>query len=287
MNWKHKACLQYLFSAIPYGEKANYIFQRYITKSLQTKQSKVNANAERSKKHILALQKHLTRPIEECIFYEFGVGWDLIGPLTFYSMGVEKQIIIDIQRLSRPELVQESIDKMKNVPELMRYPISLNQCGIQYIAPCDARNTGLETESIECITTYNVFEHIPPDDIKLILAECRRILNNDGLMSFKIDYQDHYYDFDKKISVYNFLQYSDSQWKKYNPDLHYQNRLRHKEYLKMFDEAGFEILEEYRTDGTEQDLEVISNLPIDSKFKNFDIEELAVRESRLILRKNQ
>ena len=104
-------------------------------------------------------------------------------------------------------------------------------------------------------------------------------------MSITIDYDDHYAFFDKRISVYNFLQYSDKAWHPYNPSAHYQNRLRHADYISLFLRAGFEVLEENRKDGTDADLEILAQLPIDSGFRRHSLDELAVHQSHFVLLK--
>jgi hypothetical protein len=104
-------------------------------------------------------------------------------------------------------------------------------------------------------------------------------------MSLFIDYKDHYSYFDHGISTYNFLQYSDRKWRFFNPPLHYQNRLRHGDYLRLFQQAGFEILDERRTDGTAADLENIERLSLDKRFRAYSLSELAVKGSQFVLRK--
>ena len=42
----------------------------------------------------------------------------------------------------------------------------------------------------------------------------------------------------------NYLKFDQNRWKKYNHNCHYQNRLRHYEYLKIFKKCGFIIIEE-------------------------------------------
>lgn len=156
---------------------------------------------------------------------------------------------------------------------------------IDYRTPCNARTTGLDLGSIDCITSTNTLEHIPPQDIHAILRECYRLLRDDGFMSFRIDYQDHYSYFDSSISVYNFLQYSNKAWRFFSPALQYQNRLRHKDYLELFQSVGFEIIEERRKDGTAVDLEIIKQLRLDKRFREYSLQELAIRNSLIILRK--
>jgi SAM-dependent methyltransferase len=215
---------------------------------------------------------------------------------------VERQILVDVRKLLRPKLVNHTIKQFQRVGlhlSLLRKPDqfldggvhflpSLKKFyGIEYRALCDARRTGLEAASIDCITSTNVQEHIPPRDIQAILLECHRLLRNDGLMSCRIDYQDHYSYFDSGISVYNFLQYSDKRWKLFSPALQYQNRLRHRDYLELVRKAGFEIVEYRCTEGTAADLQTIKLLPLDERFRKYSPEELAVRDALIVLRKKR
>jgi SAM-dependent methyltransferase len=159
--------------------------------------------------------------------------------------------------------------------------------GITYRAPCDARSTTLRTGSIDVITSTNTLEHIPPGDIRGILAECHRILADDGLLSFQIDYEDHYSFFDRRISGYNFLRYSDAAWRVWNPDLHYQNRLRHRDYREMIEAAGFEILDEHRRDGDAVERAALRALRLAPRFHGYREDELAVLNSSMVLRKRR
>ena len=48
---------------------------------------------------------------------------------------------------------------------------------------------------------------------------------------------------------FNFLKYDDAQWRRFNGGQQYVNRLRHSDYVRMFREAGFTILEESSVPG--------------------------------------
>lgn len=241
MNWRYKALLQLVFSNIPCGERLNYLFQRFVMKSLPVSDAKFVSIVTSAKEHMDIVNKYCKQPLKDVTFYEFGAGWDLIIPLAFCAYGVEHQILVDIRNLLRCELVNDTVKKFQQnaidleLPQRIDKFLSENNLlsfleeyyGIKYLAPCDARNTGLEAGSVDVITSTNTLEHISPHDIKNILLECHRLLRNDGLMSLFIDYKDHYSYFDHSISAYNFLQYSDRKWMLFNPSLHYQNRLRH------------------------------------------------------------
>ena len=111
MNWKYKAVLQGCFSTIPGGEPLNYLFQKYVTKTLPTPDTKFASMVSVARTHIDLLGQYWPRPLSQATFYEFGAGWDMIVPLTFYALGVNRQILVDIRRLLRPELLNDTVAK--------------------------------------------------------------------------------------------------------------------------------------------------------------------------------
>ncbi len=303
MNWKYKALLQQVFSLIPFGENLNYWCQKELTKSLPAKLPDLIKKIDEAKKHLEAFNKYNYRGGENAVFYEFGAGQDLIIPLIFYSFGIPKQILTDIRSLVRIELINHTINLFKKInpePAIKRIPHrylngkTKKEClvqlkryyGIEYFAPCDGRSTGLKPNSVNFITSTNTLEHIPPRDIQTILKECYRLLKPGSFMSFIIDYCDHYSYFDKRISVYNFLRYPAPAWKLFNPSLHYQNRLRHRDYLNLIKSAGFEILEENLGEAVKDDIRKIKNIPLAEVFKKkYKPNELIPQCSHLILKK--
>jgi hypothetical protein len=302
INWKYKALLHLVFSNIPHGECLGYFFQRYVTRSLPVTAASFISTVSLAQRHLDALQQYYHRPLGEATFYEYGAGWDMVVPLAFYAFGVERQILVDIRSLLRILLVNDTIEKYQRIPLNLALPrkpdryigggrsdflaLLKEYYGIDYRAPCDARHTGLDAGSIDCITSTDTLEHIPIQAIRAILRECRRLLQDDGVMSSLIDYQDHYSYFDRGISCYNFLQYSDKAWTFFSPTLHYQNRLRHRDYLGLFREAGFEIIEERLKEGTEADLKAIEQLTLAKRFRKCSLPELAVRNALIVVRKS-
>ena len=301
MDWRLKALIQQMLSRVPRGERVNHVFQRYITRSLPTGDAGCVTIVAQAGEHVRTVARHSRHPVGDAVFYEFGAGWDLMIPLAYYGLGVNRQILVDVRPLLRPELVNATIAQFARLaPQLgltrlpsQRIPYDrptalelLRECyGIEYRAPSDARATGIPPAAVDYITSTNTLEHVPQDDVVRILAECRRILADDGVMSFRIDYQDHFAYFDRRISVYNFLRYSERAWTWYNPALHYQNRLRHSDYLRTIDATGFEVLEEHRTDATEADRALLRTLPVDRRFRHYAPPDLGVRDALLVLRK--
>ena len=300
MHWKHKALLQLVFSHVPLGDRLNYLAQRHVTRTLPNSDDKFRTVLDKAKTHLELLDRHSSTDLRHCTFYEFGVGSTLAIPLAFFAHGVERQVVCDIRPLVRPFLVADALDKLRRMhpcERLERLPcehlqkrsdllaVLQQECGIEYRAPEDARRTSLPAESVDCLTSSNAIEHIPASDIPAILRECRRLLRPGGVMSFRIDYQDHYSYSDPSISAYNFLRFSEQEWSRFNPPLHYQNRLRHRDHVGMAIEAGFEVVEELPSEGSKEDLESIATLPLGESFRRYSPAELAVRNAFVVLRK--
>ena len=112
------------------------------------------------------------------------------------------------------------------------------------MAPYDAEKIQLLDNSIEACISTNTLEHIPKIDIIGIFSELYKKLIDEGIVSLIIDYSDHYAHTDNNISLLNFLKFSHSQWKRYNHKLHFQNRLRHYEYIDIFEKIGFITIKE-------------------------------------------
>jgi hypothetical protein len=55
--------------------------------------------------------------------------------------------------------------------------------------------------------------------------------------------------------------------------------------MDLFQDAGFEVVAEYRKDGTESDLQALSRLALDRKYRAYSLPELAVRGALVALRK--
>ena len=182
------------------------------------------------------------------MLYEFGAGWDLVGPLTLALSGVGRQIVVDIRENLRLELVN---DTLRRLPALLDEthrsfePIASRgelerRLGIRYLAPCDARDTGLPASSVDMISSTFTLEHISAPDIAAILRESARLLRPGGLVSCAIDMKDHYSYFDDGLGPYHFLGVPERTWRFVNPDLHYQNRLRLPDYRRLFADAGLD-----------------------------------------------
>lgn len=178
---------------------------------------------------------------------EFGAGKHLCENILL-SRYTERQEVYDLHKLLDFDLVNGHISWLfsQGYIEHAQFVRSLSDLesiyGINYKAPADIASSGLETASIDaCISSFTM-EHIPLSDLKLILLEIKRVLRPTGICSFVIDYSDHYAYTDSTIGRLNFLRFTEEQWRRYNHANHYQNRLRHSDYIKLFNSCGFTIV---------------------------------------------
>jgi SAM-dependent methyltransferase len=279
MRWLAKAALQRGLGFLPRGESLNYVFQRHVARSLPAGESVFRRKFARAEQHVAAYEAHgPDKPIADAVFYEFGVGWDLAIPLSFAALGVGHQVLVDIRPSARVELVNHSLALLEQLGGPVTSLAELaERFGIEYLAPRDARATGLPAESVDFVSSTDVCEHVPADDLAAIFLECHRLLRPGGAFSCRIDLQDHYSYFDSSLSRYNFLRYSDGAWRLVNSPLHFQNRLRAPDYLRLVREAGLELVVEKPSGPDEDGLRQLEALPLAERFRDgYTPQELGV-----------
>lgn len=291
-DWRLKAALQKTLSKIPGGQRANYAMQR-ATGGLPIPEAKLVETVQHARRHIAIAREHLDGDLADSRFFEFGAGWDLHIPVVMYVLGAGRQHVVDLQRLARPDLVLDTSARIGGLglDGATRSPMiesgasldeRLQAMDIRYRAPADARATGLQEGAVDIVTSTNTLEHVPAEDIRRILREMRRILRPGGILSARIDYQDHYSYFDGRVSVYNFLRYSERRWRWFNNDLHFQNRLRHARYLELVRDAGFELLAVDPFHASPADLAELRSIPLAPEFRGEREGDLAIRGSWIV-----
>lgn len=274
--WKLKS---FVFKLIDLFNSPSILY--FLQKNI-TKRSRINEIiiSPTWKKHLEVLRKYNSNNF----IFEFGAGKNLAQNL-FISSVAKKQLVVDLNPMLDLNLVEKSRYLLsEKVPLKVNLKIEtledLSKFGIYYKAPYDAANTDLKNNTLDACVSTNTLEHIPEHTIIKIFKELHRTLKGTGVVSLQIDYTDHYAHTDSKISLLNYLKYDDEKWRKFNHNCHYQNRLRHYDYIKIFKSLGFVIIEEH--------LEFKEkNIPLEIKkiFKNKN-ETWKATSSQIVLKKN-
>jgi SAM-dependent methyltransferase len=286
MHWQTKARAFRVLSAVPFGTNAHFLLQRHVTRRLPRPEKQVKAIYGRAQSLLAQFTMHSNRAVDTATFFEFGSGRDLIVPLAFSACGAKRFITVDIERLARLDLVRSNATIVARLSGATRPPLSswddLEQdWHVDYRAPADARATDLGADTIDCAVSVETLEHIPKHDIFDILKETHRILRPDGLALMQIDYGDHFKGFDSSISSFNFLTYSDEDWQPFQSRFQYVNRMRHSEYIGLFERAGFEVV---LADADRKPVEPAIMARLAPRFQGFSPEDLFTLGALIVAR---
>jgi SAM-dependent methyltransferase len=300
VNWKWKARVQNAVAALPLSEQIYYAMQRTVGSWKPGR-----SNPLEWFDAALTMVKWIRDAGYELSgkrFLEVGTGRNVSVPLALWLCGAEQVVTVDLNSYLSDALVAESVefvrqkqrevvasfgteaeqplfqDRLRQLTALQGGTKELLRLtNIKYVSPADATRLDFPDQSFDFHTSHAVFEHIPPDAIRGILSEARRLLQPQGLLLHVIDPSDHFAHDDASITAINFLQFSEREWKKLAGNkFMYHNRLRGFEYLEMFEQAGIRILRQ--SQGIDRpSLEMLHNgFKLDSRFQQILPEELAV-----------
>lgn len=308
LKWVAKAVVQKIISYFPQKEKVNYFFQKHITKAVHLTDEHLFFKLNHAKDHLYFFEKYATG-IKDKEVLELGSGWYPIIPICFYLNNVKKIISIDIQSWMTKETQLITIKKLKSLNdtgELQKFLPNINherweKLEAIYNSPDeytkedinkilnleliikDARKTELDSNCIDFICSNNTFEHIDKKILVDIIKEFKRVLKNEGVMSHFIDMSDHFAHFDKKINIYNFLKFSNKKWNIIDNSIQPQNRLRYRDYTKIYSDLNIPITQEKIETG---DVELLKKMKISTQFKDYSIEELAISHAYIVSKLN-
>ena len=300
MRWYTKCALDNLKGLVP----ARDVFRKYKRRLVPYRSSAGRAN--------LAIQEGIqlidfirsSREITGAVCLEIGTGWEILIPVLFSLCGAKQVILTDLHRLCSDETVASAITALKRNRHAIATGLGLdtgivdrrlasapNRLGdflsefrLEYLAPCDCAALPIPDSSVDIVYSRAVLEHIHPAVLEAIFRESRRVLDEAGLSCHFIDPSDHWQHGDQRISRINFLRYSDGVFRwTYLNSLNYQNRLRHSEYVRLFERSGFEIIREHRTVDRDA-VQFARTARLAAKFRHFAPEDLATVDSFFLAR---
>jgi len=299
--WILKAIVQKLISFLPGKHKINFLFQKYITKGVRLSDAYFEDKFSHAENHFKSFQKYSKKELPKTIL-ELGSGWYPVVPLYFFLMGVDSIYTADISALMKKSSILETIDRYLDYAEqndnqfqpkrikslqdivqnrdMLSFENLLSELHFTYILG-DIAKQEIESKTFDLICSNNTLEHVYAEDMKEIILTLDNYRNTQtGLHSHAIDLSDHFAHLDKSITVYNFLQFSEGQWRLINNSIQPMNRWRVDDFRNLFQDLNFDILEEGTTLGKEEELE---SLALDSEFASKDKKDLLVTHCHFIL----
>ncbi len=295
MKWKFKAALFRIMQRLPHGRALHLWSQRHVTRTLPEPLTPLAEAAQEYLGNLRAFKTHFG-DLGQARYFEFGGGRDLRSNIILYCGGVNHQLVYDIEPLLQTDLINHVIETVDaatpddfvrrsaglvdgNLPSNL-----LEHYGIDYRAPADARATGLAAGSVDLIGSVNTLEHIPWKDLPALLRECCRLCHAGSVISFYVDYTDHYWYSDASITPYNYLRFSERQWQAYSPPIHYQNRKRYADYLALFLETGFDVISEtaFQREGADA---MLAHVSLATEFRSYRLDQLLPTSGHFILKR--
>lgn len=276
MDWKVKAAVFRVLSALPFGSAVLLQLQKNVTREVPRRAVALDELLVAARKVLLLYLNHTDGAIAaRAQFVEIGAGRDLAVALALRMLGVPHVVCIDISRLARVDLVQHAANHLASAlgqprPKLRSWS-DIEAFGIEYRAPGRLEDLAAAGQRFACFYSTDVLEHIPPTGLASALKASLALLTPEGVAIHAIDYSDHYARSHPGLSRFNFLTFSAEAWHKYNPSLHYVNRLRHSEFVRILRDAGYEIALDEQTAGAPEP-EVLKRLS--SEFESFSHDDL-------------
>lgn len=301
-KWVLKAIVQKVISFLPASHRINFWFQKYITKGVALSDSYFEDKLKHAHDH-LRFQSESERGLKGIATLELGTGWYPVVPISLYLAGAEQVVSIDLSPLMSREALQQTIGKFKawiqagkldhfkpywksdRVEQLLKLDtddLSFESLQVAFnfeYRVGDARHLEDENQSFDLIHSNNVFEHVYPEILHEILVEFKRVLKADGQMSHFIDMSDHFAHLDSSISIYNFLRFSESAWRRIDNSVQPQNRWRLQDYRDLYQTLNFKITSQELRPGEPEDL---AKLKLASPYKERDPKDLAVSHVHLV-----
>ena len=289
MDWRVKAVAQNILANMPMGERINDVFQLKMG-GLRDFDAQVRAKLH-DWSGMMSLLSECGMSVLDATTLEIGTGWFPALPVCFWLAGTKSCVSYDLRVHLRLELLPQLVSSLKQhigaIAQAGHLPAGtvqrrygqlggdvLGTCGMTYIAPGDAASTKLPDSSIDIVYSNSVLEHVSPDVLPGLMREMRRVLRPAGVMVHCVACNDHYANFDRKISYVNFLRYSSKEWRRWNNSLQYQNRLRSSDFLRVAENSGFRLIavKRYVRHGVKAALQ---SLPVAEEFNHYDATDLA------------
>jgi SAM-dependent methyltransferase len=301
-KWILKAIVQKGISFLPYSQKINFLFQKYVTRGVFLSDEYFEDRLDHCREHYRNFRKY--NQVKDFSHLEIGTGWYPVVPAGMFLYGAGSITTVDLVRLSNPALTLATLRKISDyykkgklekflpciLPERLKIVMEeaenpskdffdlLEKHNIVYMV-MDARKLFLADGSMDLITSNNTFEHIYPDDLKGILEKLKQLAKKGAVMSHAIDLSDHFAHMDPKITIYNFLKFSDVQWKWINNTVQPMNRLRIYDFEALYKVLNIPVNERIDRKPLMEDYKKVK---VDSKFLSHSPEENAVSHSTLV-----
>jgi hypothetical protein len=177
--------------------------------------------------------------------------------------------------LDRARLLISRIERVGTFEELYE------MLGFRYVLDPTGLMECLPRGAFRMAISAGVMEHIQAATAQQFVSNMASLLVSGGMGSHSITILDHLAIYDRSASPKQYLTFSEAQWKFWcDNKLQYINRIQRSEWVRMFANAGFSLLEERvaRVD--------VSGLRIHPQYQGLSREDIECTHQVLVVRKS-
>jgi hypothetical protein len=306
-SWLLKAAVQRFISGLPNPHYWNELFQTRITHSLRLTSEEFERKLGQCRIHLQHLRRYNPSSTNGFSALELGTGWFPVVPVGLFLSGAREVWTWDITphvSLSRLKAVLEQFTEVRRTGELSRHLPGLvperlkhlrkvaadhakwanvneafQHLAIHYVIG-DAKHTALPDGSVDLLTSVSVLEYISMQALVELYREFRRIAAQHAVMSHWILFADQYAFFDRRITPFNYLRYSDQVWRWLSSPMIPLSRLRITDHRLAMRNGSFRIVdEEVEIRG---DPEVLARIRLAPRFRGYPLDDLLVLGAWLV-----
>ncbi|WP_267359208.1 MULTISPECIES: class I SAM-dependent methyltransferase [unclassified Methylobacterium] len=263
-SWMIKAAVQRAVSLLPSPHFWNGIIQKCVTRSVGLDDRLFLDKLGRARGHLANYQAGSSGPAMPARVVEIGTGWFPVVPIAIWLCGAEEVETYDLVRHATEARIAATVghflaawddgrlvqalphadrDRVARLERMVRgaapggFAEGLTNLGIRYtVAPLQA---DASARRADLVFSTAVLEYLPYSALVALLQASRARLSPGGVASHWIDLSDEYAYFDKSITPFNFLRFSDRAWRLINNPIIPLSRLRLGDYRHAFAQAGF------------------------------------------------
>jgi len=300
-KWLFKAFIQKTFSLLPFGERLNAAAQYVLSGGDRLNDTYFFGRLAHAANHRKYYHKYVSEQFPaRCI--EIGTGWYPVVPLAFYLWGGHQLFSCDNRahmslgglaetvKKFRLKIAAGELDHLNFLPDristLNRWNAGNYKNLQDALLPFQLKYSsngltglGLAAGQSEIIFSNNTLGNVKEEELYKLLLNARNLLKPGGIMSHFIDLTDQSSHFDNSIGPFNFLKFSKKQWRWLSNDLLFQNRLRLKNYMEVFQALDMPIIEQIIQNESEG---AIFRQQLHADFSSYSTSELRISHAHLV-----
>lgn len=218
---------------------------------------------------------------------ELGTGW-MHWYAIYLRLAYECRITtLDIWDNRQFKGMQACLSRLPNRSELLEkvlqakdYDELYEVLGFEHVIVPTGLLDGFENESLASVFSMHVLEHVPRTSIQVVIDGMFRTMKPGHHTIHQIGIDDHLAHYDSSVSQKKYISYSNRVWSAFFDNVvQYQNRLQTSDWIKMFEQAGFEFV--YK----KQELTSLEGLSVSKDFQHYSEEDLACTILTLVFKK--